>query len=112
MIDTMTPRDITRQHWIETTNPALEGRLATQFALANGTLGVRGSHEEMPGWGSPGFYLAGTYCAAPQALIPIHTPDHILTHPRAGEAGAPRRLHHPQHHAQPAQPGGGAAVGG
>lgn len=77
----VTPRDARSQVWVETAAPALEGRLATHYALANGFMGLRGTHEEMPGWASPGFYLAGTYSAAPRELIPIHTPDHILTHP-------------------------------
>ncbi len=77
----VTPRDARTQVWVETAAPALEGRLATHYALANGFMGLRGTHEEMPGWASPGFYLAGTYSAAPRELIPIHTPDHILTHP-------------------------------
>ncbi len=75
-------RDFTRQLWNETAAPGLEGRLATQYALANGYLGIRGTHEEMPGWASPGFYVAGSYCAAPAALIPIHAPEHILSHPQ------------------------------
>jgi kojibiose phosphorylase len=90
LICTSFPRDPNRQVWIETAAPALEGRLATQYSLANGTLGLRGTHEEMPGWASPGFYLAGTYCPAPGALIPIHSPDHILTHPERVK---------PEHHA-------------
>jgi len=85
------PRDLITQIWTETASPALEGRLATQYALANGYLGLRGTHEEMPGWASPGFYVAGTYCAAPAALIPIHSPDHILTHPERVK---------PEHHAE------------
>lgn len=84
-------RDITREFWVETATPGLEGRLATQYALANGYLGIRGTHEEMPGWASPGFYVAGTYCAAPGALIPIHSPDHILSHPERVK---------PEHHAE------------
>ena len=77
----ITTRDARTMIWTESASPALEGRLATLYSLSNGTLGVRGTHEEMPSWASPGFYLAGSYCSAPQALIPIHSPDHILTHP-------------------------------
>ena len=91
----MTPsincRDFTRQLWNETAAPALEGRLATQYALANGYLGIRGTHEEMPDWASPGFYVAGSYCTAPVSLIPIHSPDHILSHPERVR---------PEHHAE------------
>lgn len=84
-------RDFSKQYWIESSSPALEGRLATVFALANGHLGVRGTLEEMPGWASPGFYVAGTFSKAPQSLIPIHSPDHILTHPERVK---------PEHHAE------------
>ncbi|MHB9130270.1 MAG: glycosyl hydrolase family 65 protein [Armatimonadota bacterium] len=84
-------RDLISQIWTETAAPNLEGRLATQYALANGYLGLRGTHEEMPGWASPGFYVAGTYCTAPVNLIPIHSPDHILTHPERVK---------PEHHAE------------
>lgn len=77
----VTPRDARTQVWVETAAPALEGRLATHYALANGYLGLRGTHEEMPGWASPGFYLAGTYFSTLRQIIPIHSPDHILTHP-------------------------------
>ncbi len=65
----------------ETARPDLEANLATRYALANGYLGIRGTHEEMPEWASAGFFVAGTYCAAPAALVPIHSPAHILTHP-------------------------------
>ncbi|MHB9026337.1 MAG: hypothetical protein ACYC7E_19535 [Armatimonadota bacterium] len=44
----------------ETASPALEPRLASQFALSNGCLGLRGTHEEMPTWASP----ASTWPAA------------------------------------------------
>jgi len=85
-------RDVTTQYWIETGAPALEGRLATQYALSNGYLGLRGTHEEMPSWASPGFYIAGTYSPAPrEKLFPIHSPDHILTHPERVK---------PEHHAE------------
>jgi kojibiose phosphorylase len=84
-------RDTRYQHWITTTDPTLEPRWATQFALSNGFLGLRGSHEEMPGWGSPGFFVSGTYCNAPQKIVPIHPPDHILTHPERIK---------PEHHAE------------
>lgn len=83
-------RNADTHYWAETATPAQEGLLATQYALANGYLGLRGTHEEMPSWASPGFYVAGTYCAAPQALIPIHSSDHILTHPERVK---------PEHHA-------------
>lgn len=84
-------RDTITEYWHETSSPALEGRLATLYALANGLMGLRGAHEEMPSWGSPGFYLAGTYCAGPQRLTPIHSPDHILTNPERIK---------PEHHAE------------
>ena len=75
-------RDVATQYWIETNSPALEGRLATQYALSNGYLGLRGTHEEMPAWASPGFFVAGTYAPGPrEKLIGIHSPDHILAHP-------------------------------
>ena len=89
-VNEVTPRDMRRQCWTETSAPGLEGRLATQYAVANGYLGVRGTHEELPSWASPGFFVAGTYCAAPRELIPIHSPDHILTHPERVK---------PEHHA-------------
>ncbi len=81
-------RDWAEEYWIETVSPALEGRLATVFSLSNGHLGLRGTHEEMPSWASPGFYIAGTYCRAPREIIPIHPPEHILVHP---ERVAPER---------------------
>lgn len=87
-------RDLTTECWTETATPGLEGRLATQYALANGYLGIRGTHEEMPAWASPGFYVAGSYCAAPAALVPIHSPAHILCHPERVK---------PEHHAEYAE---------
>ena len=63
-------RDFTSEFWTGDRRAGVRGRLATQYALANGYLGVRGTHEELPGWASPGFYVAGSYCAAPAALVP------------------------------------------
>jgi kojibiose phosphorylase len=65
----------------ETLSPVLERRLASQYALSNGCLGLRGTHEELPSWASPGFYLAGSYCPAPRELVPLHSLDHVLAHP-------------------------------
>ena len=75
------PRDPRRQHWAQCTNPDLEPRLGTVFALSNGRLGLRGAHEECPAWGRPEFYIAGTYAGGPPSLLGFHDPDHILTHP-------------------------------
>ncbi len=74
-------RDPRRQFWVQSTNPQLEGKLGTTFTLSNGLLGLRGAHEECPGWGRPEFYVAGTYAGGPASLLGIHDPDHILTHP-------------------------------
>lgn len=85
-------RDVATQFWVETSAPALEGRLAAQYSLSNGHLGLRGTHEEMPAWASPGFHVAGTYSPAPrEQLFGIHPPDHILTHPERVK---------PEHHAK------------
>jgi kojibiose phosphorylase len=89
--DEIAARDLTEQYWTEGASPALEARLASVYALSNGRLGLRGTHEELPPWASPGFYLAGTYCAAPRELVPIHPPDHILAHPERVK---------PEHHAE------------
>jgi kojibiose phosphorylase len=77
----VTPRDVRRQYWVQSTKPELEGKLGTTFSLANGLLGLRGAHEECPEWGRPEFYVAGTYAAGPASLLGFHDPDHILTHP-------------------------------
>jgi len=74
-------RSARRQYWVQTTKPALEGKLGSTFSLSNGYLGLRGSHEEMPPWGRPEFYIAGTYAGGPPSLLGLHDPDHILTHP-------------------------------
>ena len=67
---------------VETSSRELEGRLATIFALANGRIGIRGTHEEMPTWASPGFYVAGTYSPGPrEKLVDFHPEYHILAHP-------------------------------
>lgn len=75
------PRTPRYQYWVETINPNLEGKLGTTFSLSNGTLGLRGAHEEMPSWGRPEFYIADTYTGGPPSLLGFHDPDHILTHP-------------------------------
>lgn len=75
------PRDPRRRYWVQSTKPELEGKLGTTFSLSNGTLGLRGAHEECPDWGRPEFYVAGTYTAGPPSLLGFHDPDHILTHP-------------------------------
>jgi len=77
----LVPRDSRRQYWVQCTKPALEGKLGSTFALSNGYLGLRGCHEEMPAWGRPEFYIAGTYAGGPPSLLGFHDPDHILTHP-------------------------------
>ena len=69
------------QFWVQSTKPELEGKLGSTFSLANGYLGLRGAHEEMPVWGRPEFYVAGTYTGGPTSLLGFHDPDHILTHP-------------------------------
>jgi len=76
------PRDPRTQFWVQSTNPALEGKLGSTFSLANGCLGLRGAHEEMPSWGRPEFYVSGTYTGGPSSLLGFHDPDHILTHPK------------------------------
>lgn len=78
---TIENRDLRIKYWDETANPAREGILSTNYSLANGYLGLRGTHEEMPSWASPGFYVAGSYSAAPRKIVPIHPADHILAHP-------------------------------
>jgi len=77
----LVPRSARRQYWVQCTKPALEGKLGSTFALSNGYLGLRGSHEEMPVWGRPEFYVAATYTGGPPSLLGFHDPDHILTHP-------------------------------
>ena len=74
-------RDPRYRYWIQSANKQLEGKLGTTFSLSNGTLGIRGAHEECPDWGRPEFYVAGTYAAGPPELLGTHDPDHILTHP-------------------------------
>ncbi len=74
-------RDPGRHIWVQSTRPADEGRLGSLFALANGLLGLRGSPEECPSWGRPGFYVAGAYAGGPPSLLGFHDPDHVLTHP-------------------------------
>jgi len=80
-------RDYETQFWHESghpvlaANPATERLMSTFYSLANGYLGLRGTLEEMPSNASPGFYVAGTYSAAPRRLVPIHPLDHILSHP-------------------------------
>ena len=69
------------KYWKETSNPALEARLSTQFSLANGYIGLRGTHEEMPSWASPGFFIAGAFCPAPAELVPVFPDDAVLAHP-------------------------------
>jgi kojibiose phosphorylase len=78
---TVSSRDPKRQFWVQSTKPELEGKLGSAFALSNGHLGLRGAHEEMPVWGRPEFYIAGTYTGGPPSLLGFHDPDHILTHP-------------------------------
>ena len=75
------PRDARWQHWVQSGRPEAEGKLGTVFALANGTLGLRGAHEECPSWGRPEFYVADTYTGGPPSLLGFHDPDHVLTHP-------------------------------
>ncbi|MDO8685228.1 MAG: glycosyl hydrolase family 65 protein [Clostridiales bacterium] len=70
-----------KKYWKETSNPTLEARLSTQFSLANGYIGLRGTHEEMPSWASPGFFIAGAFCPAPAELVPIFPDDAVLSHP-------------------------------
>jgi len=83
----MKGRDYKTQFWHESghpvlsANPATERLMSTFYSLANGYLGLRGTLEEMPSNASPGFYVAGTYSAAPRRLVPIHPLDHILSHP-------------------------------
>ena len=77
----LVPRSARRQYWVQCTKPALEGKLGSTFALSNGYLGLRGSHEEMPAWGRPEFYVAATFAGGPPSLLGLHDPDHILTHP-------------------------------
>ncbi len=74
-------RGLHERYCVQTTKRELEGKLGTTFALSNGLLGLRGAHEECPAWGRPEFYVAGTYTPAPIALLGVHDPDHILTHP-------------------------------
>lgn len=69
------------QFWVQSTKPDLEGKLGSTFSLANGYLGLRGAHEEMPAWGRPEFYITGTYTGGPASLLGFHDPDHILAHP-------------------------------
>jgi len=80
-MEPVSERDMRRQVWVQSTRPELEGRLGTLFSLSNGTLGIRGAHEETPSWGRCEFYVAGTYAAGPATLLGFHDPDHILTHP-------------------------------
>jgi len=75
------PRDPRTQIWTQAARPDLEGRLGSLYALSNGRLGLRGSHEEMPAWGRPEFYVSGTYSGGPPSLLGFHDPDHILSHP-------------------------------
>lgn len=75
------PRDPRLQFWVQTQDSRLEPRLGTSFVLSNGTLGLRGTHEECPTWGDPQFYIADTYTGGPPSLLGFHDPDHILTHP-------------------------------
>lgn len=79
---TIPTRDPRWQFWVQSTKPELEGKLGSTFALANGVLGLRGAHEEMPAWGRPEFYVTGTYAHGPASLLGFHDPDHILTHPQ------------------------------
>ena len=80
-MENVIPRSSRRQYWVQCAKPALEGKLGSTFALSNGYLGLRGSHEEMPPWGRPEFYVAGTYAGGPPSLLGLHDPDHVLTHP-------------------------------
>lgn len=75
-------RDFRRQVWAQTARPDVEGKLGSVFALSNGHLGLRGSHEEMPSWGRAEFYVAGTYTGGPPSLLGFHDPDHILSDPQ------------------------------
>ncbi len=59
-----------------------EARWSSQFFLGNGSLGLRGHHEDMHVPATAGFYVAGTYTYAPAELVPLHSPDHILVHPQ------------------------------
>ncbi|MHC4713827.1 MAG: glycosyl hydrolase family 65 protein [Planctomycetota bacterium] len=82
MSDTSRDRNDPRAFYsARSTRPELEGRLGSVFALSNGYLGLRGSHEEAPFRGNPGFYIAGTYAGGPIDLLGLHDPDHILVHP-------------------------------
>lgn len=74
-------RDPRTHCWVQSTKRELEGKLGSTFALSNGYLGLRGSHEEMPPRGRPEFYIAGTFTGGPPSLLGFHDPDHILTHP-------------------------------
>jgi len=88
----MIGRDPRRQYWVQSTKPELEGKLGTTFTLSNGLLGLRGAHEECPGWGRPEFYVAGSYAGGPASLLGIHDADHILTHPDRITPDALRKL--------------------
>jgi kojibiose phosphorylase len=74
-------RQPVNQFWVQSAKPELEGKLGSTFSLSNGYLGLRGAHEEMPAWGRPEFYIAGTYTGGPTSLLGFHDPDHILAHP-------------------------------
>ncbi len=90
--DNVCARDPRHQYWVQSVKPQLEGKLGTTFALSNGLLGLRGEHEECPDWGRPEFYVAGTYAGGPAALLGVHDPDHILTHPERMTPEALERL--------------------
>lgn len=74
-------RDHSVKFWHETSVPEMEGLMGTFYSVANGFLGLRGTDEEMPSWATPGFYVSDSFCEAPSTLVPVHSADHILSHP-------------------------------
>ena len=83
-------RDPRREFRIAATDASTGERWGSVFSLSNGFLGLRGSPEDAGCFGRPGFYVAGTYAAAPKELLGLHDSDHILVHPERLEAA--RRL--------------------
>lgn len=74
----MKSRALDRTIWHETVDPRMDDLFGTLYSLGNGHLGLRGVHEEEQPWSRSGFYIGGTYTAAPLMLVPVHPADHIL----------------------------------